>query len=127
MFVDTTLFRCGLATERTYNTIPWGARVVLEKPGKQAGRNVKLDDLLTLARRVGWLEVLALAAGARVECVLPITWKRGSIPKRIHHPRILARLTKDERALLLAVKCALSAQHNVIDAIGIGLWAVGRM
>lgn len=54
----------------------------------------------------------------------PHVWK-GGLSKERHQPRILEALTPIERALI--PKLADYKLHNVIDAIGIGLFAIGRM
>lgn len=50
------------------------------------------------------------------------TWK-GQVPKRIDHERTLKVLTEAERAVLPKSKAELL---HVLDAIGIGLRALGR-
>lgn len=54
-------------------------------------------------------------------------WK-GSVPKRIHHPRIAAKLSEAERAVVaeVAVRVQASLLHNVWDAVGLGLWGLRR-
>lgn len=58
-----------------------------------------------------------VCSGARWNSVFiqPRQWK-GSTPKKIHQPRILAALTPGEMR-------HASKNHNIIDAIGIYLWA----
>ena len=55
------------------------------------------------------------------------TWK-GSVPKDIHHRRVRAKLSPVELARLERglEGVAPRLQHNVLDAVGIGLYAVGR-
>jgi len=56
----------------------------------------------------------------------PNEWK-GAISKEIHHPRILAELRPEELAVVEAMKgVPASLRHNVLDAIGLGLWGLGR-
>ena len=59
--------------------------------------------------------------------VSPAAWK-GQVPKKIHHPRILRSLSEVEREIVLDVLDLLpaSTRHNVLDAVGIGLWALKR-
>ena len=57
--------------------------------------------------------------------VAPHEWK-GLLSKEIHQPRILATLTPEELALVMAVKPP-SLRHNTIDAVGIGLYHLGRL
>jgi hypothetical protein len=59
---------------------------------------------------------------SRVLCPIPSDWK-GSVPKSIHHKRILARLRVSEEALAHIPK---GQQQHVIDAAGLALWAVDR-
>lgn len=49
----------------------------------------------------------------------PREWK-GTVKKEIHHPRILAQLTDEERAVIAEDRKTLI--HNVHDAIGLGLF-----
>lgn len=103
--------------------------VVIELPEyrpSQRDRRVDPNDLITLAVRVGKLAARAEARGLVVELVRPTRWK-GSVPKRIHHQRIGRALTVEEHAVLNGVRVADSLRHNVLDAIGIGLWKIGRL
>ena len=52
--------------------------------------------------------------------VVPSAWK-AQIPKSIHKSRILGNLDPVEFRAIVS-----PADHNTIDAIGIGLWALGR-
>lgn len=62
-----------------------------------------------------------------VQAVLPATWK-GQVPKHIHHARVLKELSPAETVVLqkgfLGVRKDL--QHNVLDAVALGLYGVGR-
>jgi hypothetical protein len=64
--------------------------------------------------------------GARAELVEPHKWK-GSTPKNIHQPRILKCLDyANTRVLEDGLEgVAVSKQHNVVDAVGLGLWRAG--
>lgn len=77
-------------------------------------------DILRLARAAGEI-------GGRYSnrlYVTPAEWK-GSVPKGIHQKQhILPRLTEAERALLPTKKGDLV---HVLDAVGIGLWYLGRL
>lgn len=57
--------------------------------------------------------------------VYPHTWK-GQMPKDVSHRRILARLDAKEEVVLEMLPKAKTVRHNGMDAVGIGLWAVGR-
>ena len=81
------------------------------------------NDLITLAMRAGVIEGMlrAHAPSAWWRRVRPSQWK-GSVPKPIHNKRVLGALTAREMALL-----PNALKHDTIDAVGIGLWHVGRM
>lgn len=98
-------------------------RVILEQPVVYDRRAWKGDpnDLVKVAIAGG---AAAAALNGEVEFVTPQRWK-GGVPKKIHQPRIMNELTESERRFV--VGCGpKSLIHNVIDAVGIGLWAVGR-
>ena len=72
------------------------------------------------------LKLNIIAGRLASEWLAPSTWK-GWVEKKIHQPRILAKLSAEERAVLAGCKCPPSLLHNVIDAVGIGLYCLGRM
>ena len=97
--------------------------LVIERPHEGAGKASK-SDLVTLAARMG--AVKALVNAANVEEVLPVRWK-GSTPKKIMTLRIGERwMTADDReaasAACRAFGVTASKMHNVLDAIGTGIW-----
>jgi hypothetical protein len=120
VFEGTTLVWCGISHPGVLV-----GEYVIEKPEYRKHERVDPNDLITLAIRVGEWRGRAIGEGADVRLVTPMQWK-GAVPKSIHHPRILASLEATERTILHDVKCAATSMHNVIDAIGIGLFAVGR-
>lgn len=80
--------------------------------------------LIKLAIRAGqWLERIKPRV-TRARRVYPGQWK-GSVPKKIHNARVIGRLAPSEFARI--PKLPESKLHNVIDAIGLGLFALGRM
>lgn len=83
------------------------------RQGKNKGDPQDLIDVNLIAGHVGtsWIH--------------PQAWK-GMEPKETHQPKILACLTPEELALVESIM-PLSLRHNAIDAVGIGLHAVGRM
>jgi hypothetical protein len=85
------------------------------------------NDILTLAREAGRVAGSCAAAGATVRWVKPAEWK-GQLPKDVCHRRVRALLTDEERAILTRDCRGMPAskRHNVLDAVGIGLWALGR-
>lgn len=59
-----------------------------------------------------------------VRCVAPREWK-GTIPADVLITRVQDRLSEKERSRVTLP--AKSLRHNVWDAVGIALWAVGRL
>lgn len=92
------------------------------REGKSA--NVSPDDLTNLTGVVGC--VIGFLDPVEVKTYVPAEWK-GQVPKDIHNKRIKASLSMDEKAILEGVKCPASLLHNVVDAIGVGLFELGRM
>lgn len=79
------------------------------------------DDILVLMAAFG--AVLAkLPKASAMKFPRPGQWK-GQVPKKIMCKRILEALSDVERALLKPLK----EDHNAVDAVGLGLWALGRM
>ena len=70
-----------------------------------------------------------LALGLGIDCPVRAPrareWK-GSVPKSKHQPRILTRLEFFETAIVENVM-PKGLRHNAIDAVGLALWACGRM
>jgi hypothetical protein len=106
-------------------------RVMLEwpqvyMPGKSKGDN---NDLLPLAAVDGAIAVLACHLGYNVDAVGPDDWKGGPVPKKIMFGRIVQRLEPAERELLSdqLQGVAESLKHNVVDGVGIALFALGRL
>jgi hypothetical protein len=102
------------------------ARLVIEFPQAYRGGKSKGDPngLLRLAHLVGQLNT-----AGKAELVAPATWA-GQVPKATSKAlagsspralRIRAALSEAERALV-DWTC-----DDVIDAVGIGLWALGRL
>lgn len=53
--------------------------------------------------------------------IAPSAWK-GQVPKNIHRHRILKALKPVEKQAIVTID-----NHNTIDAVGIGLWVLGRL
>jgi len=120
--------------------------LVIEVPVLRPYGKADPQDILDLMRVV---EKWAGQAGRIVE-IKPETWK-GQTPKPIHHRRILEALTPVEREVF-AMACGHTVEdirayvrracetlarlgvvarysrksHNLFDAVGIGLWYLGR-
>jgi hypothetical protein len=96
-------------------------RLVVEQPHLGQSRATK-KDLRVLALRAGEVagrlgERLGLEV---VEYVEPNWWKRGSVEKEVMNERVRQRLSASESVLA-------GKNHNVLDAIGIALFCVGRI
>lgn len=99
-------------------------RVVIERPhtGQTQARK---RDIITLAIRAGEVGgVMRLLTGVEPEYIEPQKWK-GQLPKKRCNDIVEARLSEPEKRLLNNIK-PKGAKHNVLDAIGIGLFASGR-
>ena len=126
------LVDCGMARGRDWvstvgNMPPFPVeRVVIED--QQIYRNSKIDAhaLLAVARVVGAVVFYYGNEGRRrVTLVAPREWK-GQLPKEVCNKRTVGKLEAMERVVLNSKKYPKSLQHNLLDAIGIGLWALGR-
>ena len=120
---DGTLRACGLWSAKDDLPIPFlefdGREVIVEVPGRRWRGTEK--DVLQLATAAGYYAGVLSRGGAH-RFVEPSQWK-GQVPKEVHHPRIVAALAPEEQARLPVKKGALV---HVLDAVGIGLWALGR-
>lgn len=76
------------------------------------------DDLLQLAGIVGVFS--ANIAAREYLAIRPREWK-GNVPKDVHHARLTKALDDHER-LIVEESAPPSLRHNVLDAVGIGLW-----
>lgn len=100
---------------------PGDDTLVLEYPQIYRGRRANNpNDLLTLALVDG---MIAGLFGKTPVCYLPHAWK-GSVNPDVCVERVKVSLSASETPRV--VPCAKSLQHNVWDAIGIGLFHLGR-
>lgn len=125
LFDGGTLERAGLRNP----PVDAAHQAIIERPQVYRSSKSKGDpnDLITLAIGVGQMKERLESCGATVELVLPATWK-GQIPKDIHHRRILGLLAPTEKTRLDACLSGVAAgiRHNVLDAVGLGLWFLRR-
>jgi hypothetical protein len=84
------------------------------------------NDLLPVAGVAAVCAATLAYASRPAELVKPAAWK-GQTPKDVHNARVLARLTPGELAMVDGSGIPMSLRNNVIDAIGLGLWKLGRM
>ncbi len=138
-FKDRLLFGCGLHTrdlapawseERAPDVLFIEFPRVRPDDLQDPRRAVAVcNDLLQLARCAGqWEQAVSEIKGPNFERHFRDApgWKKQT-PWEIHNRRVLAALTPDERRLLDEQELPASKIHNVIDAIGMGLWVYGRI
>jgi hypothetical protein len=80
------------------------------------------NDLLGLAA-VDTAIVALLDAPSTSYC--PSEWK-GTVEKSVMGARIIGRLSANEAALVMSITPA-SKRHNAVDAVGVGLFHLGRL
>ena len=122
---DSRLAACGLGHPPPCQP----DEVIIECPVLRPRGEKNPNAILKLARNAG--EWGGRLGGGRY--VSPNEWKK-NVPKDISHARIWAKLDDQEKTIVddafRAHKgrngMAPSKRHNVIDAIGIALWGVGR-
>lgn len=118
--------RMGRAVRDAVQALPRGVhspRLVLEWPQVRTAGKGRGDpnDLLLLA---GVDAAIVTYLSGEVQCVAPREWK-DTIPPDVLISRVQDRLSEEERARVILP--AKSLAHNVWDAVGIALWAVGRL
>jgi hypothetical protein len=127
-FEGETLVACGKHQGAlVLPTLPLrgGVSAIIEKPMVYPGEKTDPQDLVTLAIRVGeWKQYIFHKYDSVAELVVPPTWK-GSVPKEIHNRRTLSVLTESEQGRLPKTKSG-KPDHNMLDAVGLGLWKLGR-
>jgi len=140
LFKGDTLWHCGLVRASGLEDLLKAIReldglellggqadeVVVEVPQIYPASKSKGDpnDLIRVALAAGGA---AVAAGGVVKLVRPREWK-GTVPKEIHNRRTIVKLRDFE--LQIYVTCTKSIpealRHNVLDAVGLGLWRLKR-
>lgn len=113
----------GAVFEYVEEWLPAGT-LVIEVPQVYRGAQQKgdPDDLLQLVGVEGWLGGLLMPA--RVVGYRPREWK-GQIPKDVHNRRVEKALETYELAQFAG--CPAYLKHNVLDAVGLGLFHLGRL
>jgi hypothetical protein len=97
-------------------------RAVIERPVIYPDSPARDSDQMDLSLIAGAVAGALACVGADVVFATPREWK-GTVPKKIHNKRILA-LLPDLRSML---KTWPKGKHeHMIDAAGLGLWAIGR-
>jgi hypothetical protein len=97
--------------------------VVVEMPQKDGRtRRVRMKDVLNLTAAAG--RITGRTDGDAI-FVTPKQWK-GSLPKDVMHERITARLNDREPGRIERAP-RKKERGDILDAIGIGLWQLGRL
>ena len=129
LFCHDMLISCGLGSE--VHPLPEKLDVVvIEHPVIYPhGRTKNPNDVLKVAVSAGeWAGRLADRA-LEIRYVFPRDWK-GTINGDIMNARTWARLDDGEKQVVddavRAQKIPARKRHNVLDAIGLGLFAMGR-
>src|SRR3990172_12772115 len=99
----------------------FASEVVIEEPMVVAGWTKDPESLIQLAITVGCLIWYCESRGAKVETTKPQPWK-GQLSKEITRQRVIKKLSEVE-ASRVELPSAAGLEHNVIDGVGIGLWA----
>lgn len=117
-FVDKELVYCG-------NTLDGHAAdvVLVELPEVYLQSPGDPNILIRMAFTAGM--VAANVPCVTISTVLPKEWK-GQVPKEVHNNRTMATLTKREVGVFSACAVKPALRHNVLDAIGLGLWYLKR-
>ena len=100
-------------------------RAVIETPQQYPNSPVPRESLEALSLVAGALSH-NLPKSTAVERIYPRVWK-GQVPKAVMLRRIRAHLSAEEISVVTALDLPKSSVHNVWDAVGICLWAVGRL
>jgi hypothetical protein len=96
--------------------------IIIEHPRVYPGMaKVDLNDLLDV---MGVGAAVAAKRWAYVQHVFPSEWK-GTMKKAAMLERIASKLTDAERAVVQ--KTNKSDTEDILDAVGIGLWKLGRL
>jgi len=118
-FLDGRLVRAWLMRAHEPITYRDGDKAVCEKPLVYRIGAGKGDPSGMIKTGMSGARILALFPESSITHVPPSRWK-AQVPKALMCTRVLDRLTDDERALV-------PGNHNVLDAVGIGLFSLGRM
>lgn len=98
----------------------WAERKALIEFPKVHRDTPNADSIVKLAAACGAYTSILQAAGFDVTWVEPRAWK-GQVPKDVMFKRIVAKLKDFEYSRIDNPK-----DHNVIDAVGIGLWQIRK-
>lgn len=135
LFQNGLLTRCGLS--RTDAAV-LGQQAVCHRRNLEAERLIPIIGAI-VAERMTWrgadgekdrnpqvlMDLNLIAGHLADEWVSPPEWK-GNVPKDKHQPFILRHLDSGELAIVRKLG-AKRIVHNAVDAVGIGLYVLGRL
>lgn len=126
LFDGTTLRTCGLgaAPILQFSDTCAPLEVIIECP--QFYKTSNPTAIAGLLRLVGRLEQIADSADVPYKLVSPHAWK-GNVAKPVMLARIVSKLTPAELDVLDRCGVSKGKRHNVVDAVGLGLYALGRL
>lgn len=134
-FSAKKLIRCGIFSDWQYPQVWHPSDVqylVLEVPRIYPHRSKgDPNDIVDLALTAGEIRGHYRELGCHVIETFPSMWK-GTVPKEIHHARVLDKLADDEKRLLDVEKRKATKtnphgyDHNMLDAVALGLWLLER-
>jgi hypothetical protein len=129
-FRDRILVMSGVVPFNISMTVPFATwttdEVVIEKPKIYPVRQWKGDpnDLIDVAVVAGYMG--GIVNCRKVKWITPQEWK-GNRPKDVDHRHTMSLLSPEEKEVIKETKGVLKSQkHNMIDAVGIGLWYLRR-
>jgi hypothetical protein len=103
-----------------------GAVISVEYPEQYDRTPAPRSSVQGLACTGGGIVSMLKRPSNSVKFVLPKTWKK-QVPKEIMLQRIESKLDENEKKLLDDQKFAKYKRHNVVDAIGLGLYELDRL
>lgn len=106
--------------------LPSETTVLIELPRWYPHDHTDVNDLIDLAVLVGEVKRFYEALGCKVKLVWPRTWK-GNAPKDVTNRRTVAALSPEELSRVPVRPRAKTPDHNLLDAIGLGLSELGRL
>jgi hypothetical protein len=126
-FYERALTTCGLSRPSRWFELTdcdayagYRPLVLIEQPTIYPHSKAPPASIMALQLKVGELKGRFEMVGCKVELVEPRVWKK-QVPKTIHNARTRAALTAEELPLTVGMR------HDVWDAIGLGLWKLGRL
>lgn len=131
IFFGGMLIACGLGHEPSPAPPTGFPQVIIEHPViYPGGRTRDPNSIVKLAVDAGEWAGRYRSKGANIRFVLPRDWK-GTIDDEVCNRRALERLDDGEKQAyedaVRAQRIPSKKRHNVLNAIGIGLFAIGRL